>query len=321
MAEQKNVPNFGTNTGDMLSQIEEIFEERNKVYEKREMLLNEKAEDLKKEQKELDCAETELKLQRQKSEEERKEIERERETLRVLKESVAEKEKDLAKKTETLVMEKIRIEKLKNEILNARTENEQTFREYSGNENGELSDYIPVSELENYVSIEKYEALQNEFSQEIETWREERNGLLKQILDLESKVKCTENFQTESNDMENETIEELNAQVVRSYMEKNGLTFTNLEIHHSEGKDQLYAEKGNLTYYFIFDAPCYFDVSTNRKDSRKLQNALAQLNQEHPDTKFFYRDGMATATSYFSVAMPAYELIENVESVSQFFVQ
>ena len=113
--------------------------------------------------------------------------------------------------------------------------------------------------------------------------------------------------------------EELTAEIVKRFLEKNVEGVEEIAIAHSDQADQLLAHKGTLTWRFIFDDPCYFDVSAKRKKERKLHKLLAHLNENHPELKFTYAEDRVIATGFFTKSMQPYDLIKEVERVSGFF--
>lgn len=208
-------------------------------------------------------------------------------------------------------------------------------------------------------SMRKVLAEKEELEQETETLRIERVNLLKQNLELSGtfmrseEPEEAETIQTDLNgtdrvpksgteakdekmgevisepdtmipdtdDIEDIITEELTAPILKRYIEKNADHFSNLEIHHSDEGELLYAESGGLQYHFLFSMPSRFDITATRRNSAALRRKLKDMNEKNPEIKFIYEDGEVHATGYFTNEIEASLLIMRVEEISHCFRQ
>lgn len=320
METEKNVPNFGTNQ-ELAEHIEEIFRERDSVYAERERLLELQKRELQREENSIEKEREAIEAERQLLQGEREQVLKEQEVLRKLSGELDAKKAELESKSAAFIQDKLQLEKTKNQQLLLQNEKEKLEQECRNLRAGTYPSETGVSEEEleeKYILKDEHFRLLEEQRAENSILQEEKQNLLKQLMKQQKPAEPSAETAEETH-IQRKVVEELTAQILKNYLVKNDIGFEDLEIFHTEGKNQLYAKRGNLEYRFIFENPCYFDVSVERKDGRKLKGVIDLLNQQHQDIKFFAREGRATATSYFSPGLPAYELIKEVETVSELF--
>jgi len=120
-------------------------------------------------------------------------------------------------------------------------------------------------------------------------------------------------------EVKDETKEELNAEVLYRYLQKNAHGLSDIEIYHAMDGDQIKAQSGRISYRFVFDAPCYFDLSVDRKENRKTKQVIEELNHsaKYSEVKFKYQDGKVWVTGYFTSDATPYKLMSYVENLTK----
>lgn len=340
-----------------LEEVNQIYAEREEEFQKREHAYQEKREGLQRllrevadgrvsleeKQRDLDAREGRLQAFEKQLKEREGAIAAEEARLAKASEEVAAHEKELVLKN-SLELEQARNERLKLKRL----KEDYAFKVNSldaglqdalaGPAQGvDLEKYMLRSEHEEQAGIQAKEA--ERLKEEIKSLQEERVVLLKHNLELREEVK-----QANTQEKENMapaapfgrhggaqagmeagpagggiTEEEITAEVLKNYLDKNGLGYEGVSVRHSDMGDQLHAERGGLKYRFLFGKPGSFDILAQRKESGALKKRLAQMNQEHPEIKFQYQDGEVAATGYFPDGIKAYDLMARVNKVSECF--
>lgn len=340
---QKNVPDSGTRQK-LAEDMDEIFRERDRIYADREQRLEAWKQELREEAASLERERQEHEAEEEQIRGEREQIRLDRETLNRLSREMDVKREELEQRSDSLIQAKLQLERVKNQQLLAWSEREkqQDYR---------ISGLLPENVLtveeveEKYLLRSEHQKLLNAVKEqskeeggellkaqltELLRLREEKERLYMENRNLQEENGCLQEenrrlrervtqFQETAEQRAAPEREELTAEVLQHYLMKNAPDFEEVEILHTEGKNQLSARRASLEYRFTFENPCYFDVSAERKDSRKLREALKQLNEEFRDIKFFAEQDRASATAYFSPACPAYELMQTVERVSGLF--
>lgn len=271
------------------------------------------------------------------------------------KQEVIESKMDIDKvHAELVIKEKIKIEELQNERIALKKEREAF--EYERMTNGILSFPSEKKESEEIPTLKKSlqeeQQKRGELEAQIAKQRINTMDLVKQIVELkkeretpksivkeapvlkepvEEKVNVEEKPEAiskevikddgiQQEEIKEETIEELTAEVLQSFLLKNCTEeWQEIEVLHTEKEDQLSMNKDGLHFRFVFDQPSYFDISAQRKNSRKLRKTLEVLNKEHPQLKFAYVDDCAVVTGYFMKELPTYVLMDEVRKILELF--
>ena len=115
--------------------------------------------------------------------------------------------------------------------------------------------------------------------------------------------------------------EELTAEILKRYLERNEPKFESLKIYHSDQGDQLSTILDGKSIRFLFAEPPSFDICAERKNSSRLRKTLEKYNQEYPGVKFRYEEmeGKVYATGYFTNSILVYQLMERVKEIADCF--
>ena len=115
--------------------------------------------------------------------------------------------------------------------------------------------------------------------------------------------------------------EELTAEILKRYLERNEPKFESLKIYHSDQGDQLSTILDGKSIRFLFAEPPSFDICAERKNSSRLRKTLEKYNQEYPGVQFRYEEmeGKVYATGYFTNSILVYQLMERVKEIADCF--
>lgn len=115
--------------------------------------------------------------------------------------------------------------------------------------------------------------------------------------------------------------EELTAEILKRYLERNEPKFESLKIYHSDQGDQLSTILDGKSIRFLFSEPPSFDICAERKNSSRLRKTLEKYNQEYPGVQFRYEEmeGKVYATGYFTNSILVYQLMERVKEIADCF--
>ena len=115
--------------------------------------------------------------------------------------------------------------------------------------------------------------------------------------------------------------EELTAEILKRYLERNEPKFESLKIYHSDQGDQLSTILDGKSIRFLFAEPPSFDICAERKNSSRLRKTLEKYNQEYPGVQFRYEEmeGKVYATCYFTNSILVYQLMERVKEIADCF--
>lgn len=115
--------------------------------------------------------------------------------------------------------------------------------------------------------------------------------------------------------------EELTAEILKHYLERNEPKFESLKIYHSDQGDQLSTILDGKSIRFLFAEPPSFDICAERKNSSRLRKTLEKYNQEYPGVQFRYEEmeGKVYATGYFTNSILVYQLMERVKEIADCF--
>lgn len=115
--------------------------------------------------------------------------------------------------------------------------------------------------------------------------------------------------------------EELTAEILKRYLERNEPKFESLKIYHSDQGDQLSTILDGKSIRFLFSEPSSFDICAERKNSSRLRKTLEKYNQEYPGVQFRYEEmeGKVYATGYFTNSILVYQLMERVKEIADCF--
>ena len=115
--------------------------------------------------------------------------------------------------------------------------------------------------------------------------------------------------------------EELTAEILKRYLERNEPKIESLKIYHSDQGDQLSTILDGKSIRFLFSEPPSFDICAERKNSSRLRKILEKYNQEYPGVQFRYEEmeGTVYATGYFTNSILVYQLMERVKEIADCF--
>ena len=318
----------------LLKEAREIFEIRDKEYRKRENTFAQKEEKLKELLGELNEREGKLQLLEAeyiKKHEVLQHLQREcqkRETDVQKREiDIQKREKEvLAKEKESALKYDLGLEKLRNEELRLKRVREEYEYKLSVLENTntrrllesrfELYEDDYESKTEDSDQIREEVLVDNE-SEHFERALERRH--LKES--LEKEVPRNVEQQVAKGQIETETVEELNAPILKKYMEKNEPHFKNLKLLHSEKAEILTAIKDAFEYSFVFGNTSFFEIAVKRQPNSYLKKMLEKYNRMYPDTQFTYEkvEGKVYATEAFSNTLAPYDVMKRVREISECF--
>jgi hypothetical protein len=349
------------NPEEFLQQMRLIFEKREEEYllrdeahQEKDTALQRMLEELGREKSRLEKWEKELNGQQEERKLQEQELSKQFEELNNLKNELHEREEKLGNQEKNRIMKyNLMLENVRNEEMRLKRLTGDYDYKLSLMDKGMVEALQCKSEevdLSKFILRTEHEESNAESNRKIEALQSERANLLKKILELNAKV---EEFQTEreanisgshkkevpeNEDSTNlddnhdkelqdtnrpglESQEELTAEVLRKYMERNETEFENLSIRHSDAGEQLRAECSGLQYRFLFTKPAQFDIFAERKKSSRFKKILAEFNNEYPGVQFRYEDqeGGVYATGYFTYEMKPYELMERVKEISSCF--
>lgn len=120
-------------------------------------------------------------------------------------------------------------------------------------------------------------------------------------------------------DEKEQIYEELTAEVLKKYIDKNEPQCTDLEIKHAESGEQLHFNVNDKKFVFSFSAPSFFEISVCRKNSSRLKKILAHYNEIYSDVKFKFENEHVYARGYFSNTTSVNDLMDRVWKISQHF--
>lgn len=294
-----------------------------------------------------------IEKQKQELTDERAAMEEKKAEAERLSKEAQEKERNLLLKY-NLKLEEVRTQELKLRRMKEEYEYKLSLMDHGipmEMENPE--GYIPrhdheaeVSRLKDALSRlqGKLEALQEELetlAEENNQLRAERTGFMKRITELNSRIKnqtirrtvdaeaipeSDAGTEKESSpegagtgDENPDSIEELTAEVLINYLEKNEPEAGNISVRHSDLGEQLHAEWKGLAWHFLFTDPPSFDISAPRKNTARLRKVLERQKELHPEAEFAYEDGTVYVSGYFDPGMAPYELMERIRELSGCF--
>lgn len=302
---------------EILQQISEgkaELEKQNKILEKKRRSLFEQEQELERKIKEKE----DLFL------EESRKLEEEKEKINTAFEEVKATKEELLLK-HNLELETVRNEELKLRRLTSDYEYKISLldQKNAGIQSIDPEEYIPVSEHNKMVQalkderaefmkrileltgrLEQYEDLRTSDSEQEMLHENEFEEAMEKEEDIVSESK---KIRTEEEDY---SFEELTAEVLKTYMEKNEPKYAGLSVLHSEEGEQLHAEYGGVYLRFIFADPCRFDISAKRKENYRLHKILDKMNKQYPGVKFHYEEGFVYATGYFTSEISPRDLMD-----------
>ena len=206
----------------------------------------------------------------------------------------------------------------------------------------DLNKKIQSLQAEKSTLLAEHEKTVIDLNKKLEGAHADRTTLMKKIVELNTQSIATpelENPQQQVSSSQSDTgqgekpkeaqnpgheaHEELTAEVLLHYLEKNEPKLENVSIKHSGDGEQLQASCGRLQYRFLFTKPAQFDLFAERKKNSQLRKVLEQLNKDHPGVQFRYAEaeGCVFATGYFTQDINSYELMERVKKISNCFHQ
>ena len=337
------------NETEILKKMQQIYEEREKEFQKREETYNQKKQQLNGLLEDISKRNKELEIRKSEMERTQSELETQKQSLAVLKDDLEEKEaaqkqKELQLETQQkelvmkhqLELESVRNEKLHLERLSEEYEHKITFidagivpllNEESGSKEINLDAYILKKEHEDIIKQQR-EALEH--------LKEENTSLIRSVTKLQADREAVENAPDQSaapketeqpalvedvpkQPVQEEVLEDLTAEVLKNYLEKNESDFQELEIRHADDGDQLVSKRKGLDYRFVFASPAYCDIMAQRKDNSRIKKVLLEMNQKYPGVQFRYDDGKVYATSFFLPNMKAYKLMQRIKGIADEF--
>lgn len=331
--------------------LNNTFEERTQEYKKQEDALD-------KRKVALDAISENLASEKIRLQEETERLEQREAVLKHNEETFAneqakwkENNVEMEEKQTGLFLEKsLLVEELKTEKMKVQRELEEIKGIKEIKESGlsnfavDPNKYILKEDIEQcYIEKEKYEKDIQALEEQRDMVMKEKTSLISKMLNMqkeneESELSVSKDayipvaVQEDQKDMDDEregnekpvkteAYEDLTAEVLKTYLDKNPHGFTNIQILHSEEGEQVFMEKAALTCRFMFDEPARFDLSIERKEDRRLRKTLNNLNQsdEYMGIKFTYENGRAYAIGYFTSDMQSYKLVGEVERIAECF--
>lgn len=330
---------------ELLRQVNQIFEEREKEYQLREKQFENQNASLQQMLSQISDRNRELELQKEgikkiqdslisKQEELRKvekRLKEEEEKIQAKDAEISEREKNLVLK-HNLELEKIRNQEMKLQRLSQDYEYNLSLMDSGvGVKEEALQTFNPVN-MEDYISKKEHEQITENYNERIEKLESERRKLMEQIFNLKNTVTrpsvSTQEEIKEADEKEKppypeetDVLEELTANVLYNYIKKNESRFQDIEILHSKQGEILSARCNTLEYHFTFDDPAFFDIAAKRKYDSRLKSVLEKFNSLHPETQFFYdkTEGKVYATGYFHCSMNVHELMRRVNEIADCF--
>lgn len=305
-----------------LKQAREIFEEREREFQMREMAFERKNEALKRmleeasaDRKSLEKKKEDLKAiheRAQAAEKNIKEKEQElnkRESMILAEESrLQKKEKELFEKESEISMKyNLSLERVRNEEMKLKRIREDFEYKLSLLDDGQIRELI-----ESEKKCEIYD-LEDAIENDVESGCAEVN--YSKVPEVKEEIKAS------VKGGKAEVVEELTAEVLKKYMEKNESAFQDIAIKHSEKGDILCAKSGSLEYVFTFSNPLCFEVAAVRKNDARLRKRLREFNKQYADIQFTYdrNEKKAIAAQYFENTLLPDELMKKVKDVSGYF--
>lgn len=305
-----------------LKQAREIFEEREREFQMREMAFERKNETLK---RMLEEASTD-----------RKSLEKKKEDLKAIHEraqavekNIKEKEQELNKRESMILAEESRLQKKEKELFEKESEISMKYN-------------LSLERVRNEEM--KLKRIREDFEYKLSLLDD---GQIRELIESEKKCEIYDLEDAIENDVESgsaekdhstvpevkkeakssikgggtEVVEELTAEVLKKYMEKNESAFQDIAIKHSEKGDILCAKSGSLEYVFTFSNPLCFEVAAVRKNDARLRKRLREFNKQYADIQFTYdrNEKKAIAAQYFENTLLPDELMKKVKDVSGYF--
>lgn len=318
------------------------FQKREESYEKRKQQTQKLLEALTEQKKDLENMKSRLEQKSQRLEEQEqqqnerlKEIERREQALNEQTRLLEEKEKDL------YVEQNLEIEKVRNEQMKLQRLTDEYEYKISLVDNGIFSDpkeessSFSISDSNKNELLEKLNKMSDEITKKdetISTLQVERRNLLQLLMEKNNNDKTEENCVQQraetNNPQEQEEIpeehidqEELTAENLKRYLERNRPAFKNLQIRHSDNGEQLHADGNGLKYTFVFTTPASFDLVAYRRKSGRIRELIEKFNQKYPGVQFRYdtNEQAVYASGYFTVEMSPEELMQKVDEIETCF--
>lgn len=319
---------------------EEEFKQRRATFTALEEKLRREKEDIVSRENELKSRETELGLRLDELEKKRTEVLEMEERLK--KERTAFD----AEKSNAYLNVKLAQEELQNEMMKVKRQSEQLeFQKEMGNIGVEVihvntDDYIPKEDLKNYIlrsEVEERYILKTEHEKEVDQLKEINQNLQKAKAELFRKMfggsgaKETINEETQSSadketrggeatDIISETTRDLTAESLKDALLER-TDYNAPRVRHADKGDLVEVKKGEATCCFVFDEPPYFDITFQRKESKRLLALLEKLRVMYPDVTFTSENGEVRITGYFMRSISVSSLLKEVEEISDGFLE
>lgn len=342
---------YGVSLDDFIEKMKAIYDERDREFRKMEAQYQKKYENIQKmtleiaeEKKQVDLERDALRKEQAEAAQKEADLDRREKLLEQEKAEVEKREQELVYQ-KNLELEKQRNEEMKLKRQREEYEYRLSLMEHELYEIGENTGTEPDSEqyllrTEHQQQMDRlqkecteivdrmrreHEEEQQRLREEVEHLRAERVELLKKNLALsgdgQEETIREPVPETEIRDGDDALVEELTAETLKHYIEKNRPQFCNLKIHHADDGEQLSAESRGLKLRFLFSKPPQFDLLAERRNSSGLRRKIVEMNLRNPEITFQYEDGEVRATGYFTEDLPAERLLQKVEEVCACFKQ
>lgn len=359
MEEYQNIRGIGEIKA-LVKEMDSIYQTREEEYQLREAAFQKRKAEvdlmLRKVEEKNGIAERERKaLEKEQKllEEQRAELSKNEQILKEQKEVLEERKMKLDEEESTLnLKKKLELEKVRNRTMALERMKEEYEHRLTLQDKG-IEDVIPdeTVDLSLYILKTEHEKALEELKKENEELKKERMRLLHKVLELsngqqeEEKTVASEEEAIEKSETISEEIgtleqfeekekivqestepveevkEELTADILKRYLEKNEPKFQNLKIYHSDQGEQLSATFEGKVIRFLFADPPSFDIYAERKNSSRLRKALEKYNRDYPGVQFRYeeQEGKVYATGYFTNSILVYQLMERVKEIADCF--
>lgn len=319
---------------------EEEFKQRRATFTALEEKLRREKEDIVSRENELKSRETELGMRLDELEKKRTEVQKMEERLK------RERTEFDTEKSNAYLDVKLAQEELQNEMMKVKRQSEQLeFQKEMGNIGVEVihvntDDYIPKEDLKNYIlrsEVEERYILKTEHEKEVDQLKEANQNLQKAKAELfrkmfggsSAKETVSEEERSivnkkagggEATDVISETARDLTAESLKDALLER-TDYNAPRVRHADKGDLVEVKKGEATCCFVFDEPPYFDITFQRKESKRLLALLEKLREMYPDVTFTSENGEVRVTGYFMRSISVSALLKEVEEISDGFLE
>lgn len=338
---------------------EEEYQLREEAFQKRKMEVDLMLQKVEEKNTAAEKERNELEREQQLLDGQKMELTRKEQEIRKQEEALKERKAKLDDQESTLnLKKKLELEKIRNQTMALERVKEEYEHRLTLQDKG-IEDVVPTEtiDLSAYMLKTEHEEALDELKKENAELKGERMRLLQKVLELSSgngqkpeemppfvsteeetsETQYDPSKEEESPEKETEKTapelikevtgqpeeiqEELTAEILKRYLERNEPKFESLKIYHSDQGDQLSTILDGKSIRFLFSEPPSFDICAERKNSSRLRKTLEKYNQEYPGVQFRYEEmeGKVYATGYFTNSILVYQLMERVKEIADCF--